>query len=508
MSHPCLVTLDSKSVPRVLFAGDSLVEMALPPGARVLYPRRRQERSNASPAELTRLALERPLGAEPLGSRLRSGMRVTIVLDGVFLPGHPAPDVRVAVLDVLLAMLSASGVDDLAVVVAGGVDRRRTGLELRRLVGARVFKALWPRRVYTHDPEAPGSLVRVGNAGDGAPLQLARRVVESDLVIQVRVRGGQMGGFGGPLLRGTGSAAYYLSCALAGHLSSPAPEEIEAFARLPNFAVEVLLGGPYFRPSCEFLASNEDELTPGQVGMLRTLRAATSRLPQIARRKLLDGLTDAPEVTAIVAGDPDVVSRHAEHLHLEQTRVPVRGQADVLVTGVPHASAHNVGTSMNPLLVAAFAQGYLFNLYQGAPLVKEHGTLVIAHPCTDRFDRQHASYASFFHQAIHQTHDKHELAAYYRREFASNPGLLQMFRNGDACHPVHPFLSWMAGEAARQHLGRVIVVGADNEYIPHMLGFETAPNLAQALYRARDGADTPQEILCLHSPMTSIGDVG
>ena len=39
MSHPCLVTLDSRSAPRTLFSGDQLVDVDLPTGTRVLYPK-------------------------------------------------------------------------------------------------------------------------------------------------------------------------------------------------------------------------------------------------------------------------------------------------------------------------------------------------------------------------------------------------------------------------------------------------------------------------------------
>jgi lactate racemase len=38
MTHPCLVTIDSKSAPRTLFSGDQLVDVDLPTGTRVVYP--------------------------------------------------------------------------------------------------------------------------------------------------------------------------------------------------------------------------------------------------------------------------------------------------------------------------------------------------------------------------------------------------------------------------------------------------------------------------------------
>ena len=44
---------------------------------------------------------------------------------------------------------------------------------------------------------------------------------------------------------------------------------------------------------------------------------------------------------------------------------------------------------------------------------------------------------------------------------------------------------WYWGEAGRQHVGRVIVVGADNDYIPKLLGWETARTFAEALAMAR-----------------------
>ena len=41
------------------------------------------------------------------------------------------------------------------------------------------------------------------------------------------------------------------------------------------------------------------------------------------------------------------------------------------------------------------------------------------------------------------------------------------------------------GENGRQHRGRVIVVGADNEYIPSILGYETATTMDEALRMAK-----------------------
>ena len=37
--HPCVITTDHRSKPRVLFSGTQLVEVDLPVGTRVIYPK-------------------------------------------------------------------------------------------------------------------------------------------------------------------------------------------------------------------------------------------------------------------------------------------------------------------------------------------------------------------------------------------------------------------------------------------------------------------------------------
>ena len=65
---------------------------------------------------------------------------------------------------------------------------------------------------------------------------------------------------------------------------------------------------------------------------------------------------------------------------------------------------------------------------------------------------------------------------------------------------------WYWGEAGRQHLGRVIVVGADNDYIPKLLGWERARNFTEALLMASDTKRNP-EITMLHVPPIIMADV-
>ena len=53
----------------------------------------------------------------------------------------------------------------------------------------------------------------------------------------------------------------------------------------------------------------------------------------------------------------------------------------------------------------------------------------------------------------------------------------------------------------------MIVVGADNEYIPKLLGYETAKNMNVALEMAKDTAPPNPEITLFHTPPILMADV-
>jgi hypothetical protein len=288
---------------------------------------------------------------------------------------------------------------------------------------------------------------------------------------------------------------------------------VERMGRLVNsklnvFTIETTVNNQMFDKRLEFLAKNEDDLTERERTLLKGLVAATARLPQAARQAIFTRVPASYGVTGVVAGETEAVHQKTLERCFDQYLVPVEGQADVLVAPIPYISPYNVNAFLNPLLVQVLAEGYLFNFYRGAPLVKKGGTLIITHPCTDKFDyEQHAPYIDFVHRLLPETRDAIDLHRRFEEKFATNPAFLQMYRNGHAYHPAHPFFMWYWGEAGRQHLGRVIVVGADNEYIPKLLGYETAENMEDALYRARDGQARSLDVTLLHVPPVIMADV-
>src|SRR5689334_12377030 len=140
MNHPSLVTLERDSAPRVLFSGDRLVEVDLPTGTRVVYPKAPIEPLKDVDAAI-RYAINHPYNSEPLYAKLRPGMKVTIAIDDISLPLPPMrkPDIRERVLTIVLQLLADYGVDDVEIIIATSVHRRMKDWEIRHVVGDKIF---------------------------------------------------------------------------------------------------------------------------------------------------------------------------------------------------------------------------------------------------------------------------------------------------------------------------------------------------------------------------------
>jgi hypothetical protein len=273
------------------------------------------------------------------------------------------------------------------------------------------------------------------------------------------------------------------------------------------FHIETTVNNRMFDTALGFLHKSEDDWTPSERAAFKALAFTLSKLPQAARQGVFQRVPSPYGVTGVFAGECEAV--HAQTLERcnAQYMVPVRGQADILVCGVPYISPYNVNSFLNPLLVQVMAHGYLFNMYRGAPLVRKGGTMIVLHPCTDTFDKeQHAPYIEFVHDVLPQTRDAAVMHRDFEEKFATNPAYIEMYRKGHAYHPAHPFFMWYWGEGAREHGVRTIVVGADNDYIPKLLGWDTARSVTEAIAMAQGGTRDP-EITMLHVPPIVMADV-
>ena len=302
MSHPSVVTIDSRSAPRALFSGDRLVEVDLPTGTRVVYPKPPLAALKDVDAAI-RYAINHPYNSEPLYAKLRPGMKVTIAIDDISLPLPPMrrPDVRQRVLEVVLALLEDYGVDDVELVVATSVHRRMKDFEIRHMVGDKVFNRYWPKKLYNHDAEDAANMKYIRATDLGEEIELNRRAVESDLVIYVNLNlvpmdGGHksvsVGLCGYRSLRAHHNPSTMRKChSYMDPKTSALADSVERMGKIVNqklnvFTIETTVNNGMFDTPLEFLAKNEDDLTSSERRALRALIFTLDKVPQPARQAI------------------------------------------------------------------------------------------------------------------------------------------------------------------------------------------------------------------------------
>src|SRR5947209_18454732 len=126
-----------------------------------------------------------------------------------------------------------------------------------------------------------------------------------------------------------------------------------------------------------------------------------SKLPRAARRKLLHSRPAQYEMTACFAGKTEPVHAKIIEKGFQQYAVPVNGQCDILITGIPDISPYNVYSILNPLLVQVMALGYHFNFYRDKPLLRKGCVHILHQSCYDEFDHNFDTcYVEFFNRLL------------------------------------------------------------------------------------------------------------
>ncbi len=121
---------------------------------------------------LVAAALAQPISSPPLRQLARAGQRVVIVISDLT---RPCPSARL--LPAVLAELAAAGIAerDVTIVVALGLHRPLSEVELEALAGPEVYRRV---RVINHNPR---DTFRLGVTARGTPVEIFRPVVEADL---------------------------------------------------------------------------------------------------------------------------------------------------------------------------------------------------------------------------------------------------------------------------------------------------------------------------------------
>src|SRR5215216_4966308 len=210
MPRPGFVLEVDRNTPPILFwRGENYSLEKLPSGrSRVIYAPEPLDPLDDIDGSI-RHALLNPIDHDPLPELLFAGMKLTIAFDDISLPLPPMrrPDIRQRIIEAVLDLAAAAGVDDVHLIAALALHRRMTEAELRHAVGDRVYDAFAPSgHLYNHDAEDPESLLFIGETKHGEEVEINKRAAESDLLVYVNINLVSMDG--GWKSTATGLASY------------------------------------------------------------------------------------------------------------------------------------------------------------------------------------------------------------------------------------------------------------------------------------------------------------
>ncbi|GAA4507207.1 hypothetical protein GCM10023191_065300 [Actinoallomurus oryzae] len=524
MSRPGFVLdVDERTPPLLMHQGEGFRLERLPLGAKVIYPPDSLPGIRNVDAAIKH-ALLNPHGTEPLPELLTPGMRLTIVFDDLSLPLPPmqTPDVRQRIIEQVLEMAAAKGVDDVELIAGNALHRRMTPAELRRTVGDRVFQAFFPDHLKNHDAEDHDNLLHMGKTKHGEDVEINRRAAESDLIVYVNITLTAMSG--GAKSVSVGLASYK---SLKHHHNVHTLRHSNSFNDPPNsamhhsyermkglidehvkvFTIETTLNNETFPSSMGFLNKREWEWNVRDQASYVAVKRANELLPAKTRRRIWQSTAAPYGVTGVHAGlQSEVHPITLSNVHRQQL-TEVNGQSDVAIYGLPYICPYNVNSVMNPILVMSLGLGYFFNLYKNKPIVRQGGVAIFYHPVPNEFHPvHHPSYIDFFEEILTESTDPVLLETKYEEQFATDPWYIQLYRNSYAYHGVHPFYMWYWGAHALEHLGDVIFVGGNRKTTARM-GFRSATTLADALEMAKDTVGSSPSITYQHAPPLTLADV-
>src|SRR3954447_24346057 len=526
MPRPGFVLDVDRSTPPTLFwQGEGFRLERLPVGSRIIYPPEALE-PLADPDEAIRRALLEPLDSEPLPALLTPGMKLTIAFDDVSLPLPPMrqPDKRQRVIEAVLDMAAAAGVDDVQLIAALALHRRMTESELRHALGDRIYDAFAPHGLLTqHDAEDPAGMLHLGTTDEGEDVEINKRAAESDLLIYVNINLVAMDG--GHKSVATGLASYR---SLRHHHNVRTMQHSRSFmdqhrselhssnwrmgrfianAGVKVFQIETTLNNETFPSQFAFLQKREWEWTARDRASFVGVSKSLERTPPRLARSIFQGIKAPHRMTSVQAGEVEAVHAVTTQHVYDQQLVHVEGQTDIVTMGLPYICPYNVNSVMNPILVPCLGLGYFFNLYRGKPLVREGGVLIMSHPTPWEFNPvHHPSYIDFFEQVLAETTDPIEIEKTYEERFATDEWYRHLYRTSNAYHGVHPFYMWYWCAHALQHLGAVIVVGGDTRAV-RRLGFKPASTLRDALEMAEDTVGRHPSLTHFHCPPLALTEV-
>lgn len=496
--------VDAATPPLLIHQGHRAVRRRLPLGTQVVYPPIGID-GVEDPRSVLRSALADPLESSPLATRLTAGMKLTITFSVGGPPQHNDP--RARVIEEVLTMAAAAGVDDVELIAANGLRHKLSESDLHAALGERVVRSFFGvGKLHSHDAEDHDNLVAVTRTERDELIEVNRRVAESDLIVHV-AQVDQLGtnGWHGITTGLTSTATIDAQLGLAGVQDGQVGQRMATALAgvLPVFAVEIVTAGQDFGPHLEFLAAREWEWKFTD----RLAWTAYEQLNRVASGQVRRGGYQAVgqrAVVAINAGDVTPVAEQSNAVVHRMQHVSAPAPADVLLLGVAPNTIYNHDMDVDPLLANWSVLADSFGSHTGTPALRPGGVVLACHDLTPRFHANRDAAAADFFTSVLPADDAAVVAA--QESYATDEWYLHLYRNQRGNHGLHPFHLWFATWAARQHAGEVIWIGGDRSSA-QTLGARAATTLADALEIASARVGHDPSMTYLHTPPRMVADV-
>jgi nickel-dependent lactate racemase len=472
---------------RAIPYGPEQREVTLPERTRIVSPNPPLEPLADFPAAV-RAALAEPLGTERLDRLVTPRSKVVIAFDDPAGPTYPKSDgwadPRQIVLTTLLEELERIGVErsNLRLICANALHRKWTQAELASILGTRIAYGFGPAHLFCHDAEDRENLIHLGETARGMEVEVSRFAVEADQLIYVGLPKSLFNG-------GWKSTVVGLSSFRSiQHHHRPWP-----FAK--GHSVEDLHTSSFHKIMRELGEHFADELA--------------KRSRQLFQIEIVNNNAIPPRPIGVFAGQVERV--HAETIKLmeQQLVVPAEGQSDVLIYGLDDRfETYSKFARTNPILVLYMSLFHSLGRYQGHPLIREGGILIVHHPLPLDFDDLHfPSYRELYEQVLPAVRDANEGWELFGADFANRPEYVHAYRHRFGYHGAHPFFMWGRQPTALKHLGGLYLAGATDPEVARRLGFEPFPSLEAALDAAQRNLGPDCSITLIDAPPVPIARV-
>ena len=152
--------------------------------------------------------------------------------------------------------------------------------------------------------------------------------------------------------------------------------------------------------------------------------------------------------------------------------------------GIPPTTPFQPRGAPNPVSAAFLGLGLALRLWRNAFPVKPGGTAILLHDFQRRFPAPvQTPYRALFNDP-RTARDRDALRDAERAALADERALAD-YRAGRSIHPIEPFVTWSACDAALSRLGPVLIAGCRDAHAARQLGFVPVHSVGAALAMAR-----------------------